>query len=106
MRESPVDFDKQSWVVKGMLKVDIHGAGDVTELVGGLFPDEIISALVHAGDFHVDGRGVAEVQDLRHDVRRLQEKLHARETVREPFAQTTDICPGRRAPRALSLQSE
>src|SRR5260370_32133491 len=50
-----------------------------------------MSVLVHAGDFHVDGRGCAKIQDLRHDVRRLKEELHAGKTLRKFFAQFVDV---------------
>src|SRR6266571_1086768 len=89
-----VDFQEQRGVVKRLLHVHVHGARDVAELIGELFPDQIISALVHAGYFHVDGRGRAEIQNLRDDVRRLKEELHAREALRKFFAQIVDVRAG------------
>ena len=83
--------------------MDIHRTGNVTELVREFFPDEIISALVHAGDFHVDRRGSAEIQDLCHDVRRLKEELHAGKTLRELLAQIVDVRPGGLAAHFLKL---
>ena len=42
---------------------------------------------IRTDNLHVDGRGQAEVQDLGDDVGRLKEELHARETLRQHFAQ-------------------
>src|SRR5258708_27581559 len=64
------------------------------EFTGEFFSDQIISALVHGGYFHVDGRRRAEIQDLRHDVRGLKEKLHAGKTLRKLFAQIIDVHAG------------
>ena len=50
--------------------------------------------LVLSGDFDVDWRRGAEVEDLRHDVRRLEEKLHTREPMRERFPQPSDVLAG------------
>jgi hypothetical protein len=41
--------------------------------------DLIICGLVRTDDFNVHRRRGSEIQDLRHDIRRLEEKLHARE---------------------------
>src|SRR5690349_23965872 len=75
----------------------------MTEFAREFFPDQIISALVHARDFHVDGRGSTEIQDLRHDIRRLKEELHAGKTLRKFFAQVIDVRSGRLAPYFLQL---
>src|SRR5712692_1332383 len=66
----------------------------------------MISALVHAGNFHVDGRGSAEIQDLRDDVCRLKEELHARETLRELFAQIADVHAGGLSAHFLQLNKK
>src|SRR5713226_7926768 len=94
LRARTVDFHVERGVVKSLLNVDIHGAGNVPELAGEFFPDQVISALVHARDFHIDGRGSAEIQDLRDDVRRLKEELHAGKTLRKFFAQFVDVRAG------------
>src|SRR2546429_2885236 len=56
-----------------------------------------MSALVHAGDFHVNRRGRAEIQDLCDDVRRLKEELHPGKKPRQLFAQIVDVGTGRLA---------
>ena len=103
LRAGPVNFHKERGVVKGLLNVDIHCTRNVTEFAREFLPDQIISALVHAGDFHVDGCGSAEIQDLCHDVRWLKEELHSRETLRKSFAQVIDIRPGGFATHFLQL---
>src|SRR5438876_7617722 len=103
LRAGPVNFHKERGVVKGLLNVDIHGTRNVTEFAREFLPHQIISALVHAGDFHVDGCGSAEIQDLRHDVRRLKEELHSRKALRKFFAQVIDIRPGGLAAHFLQL---
>src|SRR6267143_2632425 len=62
--------------------------------------------LVHPGDLHVDGRGSPEIQDLRHDVRRLKEKLHAGKALRELFAQIIDVHAGGLAVYFLQLDKK
>src|SRR5207249_9458939 len=52
---------------------------------------------------HVDGCGSAEIQDLRHDVGWLKEKLHSRKALRKFFAQVIDIRPGGLAAHFLQL---
>src|SRR5712692_3985053 len=102
----PVDFHIERRIIKGLLNVDIYRAGNVTELAGEFFPDKIISALIHAGDFHVDGRGSAEIQNLRHDVRRLKKELHAGKTLRKLFAQFVDVRASGPAAHFLQLDKK
>src|SRR5260370_7921387 len=47
--------------------------------------------MVHAGDFHIDGRGSPEIQDLRDDVRRVKEELDAGKTLWKFFAKFVDV---------------
>src|SRR5206468_11764119 len=74
--------------------MNVHSARNVSELAGELLPNQIILALIHTRDFHVDRRGGAEIQDLSNDIRRLEEKLYAWKTLRQHFTQLIDIGPG------------
>src|SRR5712664_685756 len=84
----------------------IHGTRDVAELVGEPFADQIVSALVHTGHFHINGGGSSEIQNLRDDVGRLEEKLHARETLWEFLAQVIDVHTGRLAAYFFQLNQD
>src|SRR5467141_5135997 len=72
----------------------IHGTRNVAELVGEPFADQIVSALVHAGHLHINGCGSSEIQNLRDDIGRLEEKLHAGETLWEFLAQVVNVHAG------------
>src|SRR5438552_14484183 len=50
--------------------------------------------LTMSDDLDVDWRRGTEVEDLRHDVGRLEEKLHTREPMRERFPQPSDVLAG------------
>ena len=84
---------KQRGIVKCLVNVDVHSARNMTHLGGKFFADEIILPLVDPGNFHINGRRRSEIQNLRDDVCRLEEELHARKLLREPLAQVVDI-PG------------
>src|SRR5580700_1251872 len=77
--------------VKGLLYVDIDGTGDVADLVGKFFREQIVSLLIGAGHLHIDGGGNAEIQNLRDDVRGLEEKLHAGELLGKFFAEILNV---------------
>src|SRR5882724_196908 len=84
----------------------VHGTGNVAELVGEPFADQIISALVHAGHLHINGCGSSEIQNLRDNVRRLEEELHAREALGEFLAQVVDVHAGRLAADFFQLNQD
>src|SRR6266850_3229847 len=84
----------------------VHGTGNVAELVGEPFADQIISALVHAGHLHINGCGSSEIQNLRDDIGRLEEKLHAGETLGEFLAQVVDVHAGRLAADFFQLNQD
>src|SRR5437667_6384096 len=50
--------------------------------------------LTMSDDLDVDWRRGTEVDDLLHDVGRLEEKLHTREPMRERFPQPSDVLAG------------
>ena len=74
-----------------LLHVDIGGAGNLPHPVRDLLRDEVVALHVGAGDLNVDGRRQSEVQDLRHDVGRLEEELHSRKAARQFLAQRADV---------------
>src|SRR6266850_2892874 len=84
----------------------VHGTGNVAELVGEPFADQIISALVHAGHLHINGCGSSEIQNLRDNVRRLEEEVHAREALGEFLAQVVDVHAGRLAADFFQLNQD
>ena len=81
--------------VKGLLNVNVHGAGNMADLVGQFLGDQVIALLICAGNFHIDGRGHAKIQNLRDDVRGLEEELHTGKFLWKFFAQISDVSAGR-----------
>jgi len=75
----------QRGIVKSLLTCTSTAPGMCRNSLA-IFPDQIISALVRTGDFHIDRRGSPEVQDLRHDIRGLKENCTP-ESVAELLAQ-------------------
>ena len=73
----------------------VRGAGNVRELVGHLLRQLVVLRLVLAHKLNVNRRGKPEVQDLRDDVRRLEEEFNARKLPRQFFAQLLHIVVGR-----------
>src|SRR5579864_3930189 len=65
----------------------VGGPGNMPHSSGDLLCDRIVGLLVIPDDLHVDGRGNAEVQNLRHDISGLEEELHAWEMPRQEFPQ-------------------
>jgi len=64
-------------------------------LVCKMLRDFVIGGLVRADNFDVHGRRCSEIQNLRHDIRGLEEKLHAREFRRQAAPQFVDVVAGR-----------
>ena len=87
------------------LRTCVHRT-EIWKLVGEPFADQIISTLVYAGHFHINGRGGSEIKNLRDDIGRLEEKLHARETLRELLTQVVDVHAGRLAAHFLQLNQD
>src|SRR5467141_3657685 len=78
----------------------------MAELVGEPFADQIISALVHAGHLHINGCGSSEIQNLRDDIRRLEEKLYAGKTLGQFLTQIVDVHAGRLAAYFFQLNED
>jgi len=72
-----VEIDRRR--VQALVHVAVDGAGNVLDLLGQRGRERGVGVDVVAGELHVDGRGQAEVQDLRDDVGRLEEELDAGE---------------------------
>ena len=101
-----IDVHEQGGSVKGLLDVDIHGAGDVADFVGEFQPDGIIGGLIHAGDLDIDGGGRPEIENLGDDVRGLEEKLHAGEFAGETLAEIVDVLARGTAAFGLELDED
>ena len=103
----PVAFNVQMErrQVQHLLHVYIGGTGNV--LAAGwksAVPSCSCSAISATHQLYIDGRGQAEIQDLRNDVSRLEEELHAGKPTRQTFAQSADVL--RRGMMMLLIQAQ
>src|SRR5262249_13255895 len=73
LRAPPVDVDVDGRYVHDLLQADVDGAGDGAAATYQILRDPQVRRIA-ADDLHVDGRRQAEVQDLPHDVGRLEEE--------------------------------
>src|SRR5207253_10528472 len=76
--------------VEPLVHVRVDRAGDLPDRLRQLAGQPRVRGDVGAAELHVDGRGQAEVEDLRDDVGRLEEELDAREAPRQLGAQVRD----------------
>jgi len=62
-------------IVEGLLDMNVDGAGDMLDLRGKFLRNCVVADLILTHDLDIHGRGHPEIQDLRDDVGRLEEKL-------------------------------
>ncbi|MCY1168956.1 hypothetical protein D9M73_89690 [compost metagenome] len=80
--------------IEPLVYVGIDRPGNLAYGLGQLGRARRIANDIIAGELHIDGCGQAEVQDLRRNIGRLEEKLHAGEALWQLGAQQADefIC--------------
>src|SRR5271167_2272020 len=86
--------------------MDIDGARNMANLICKLDRSFVITRLIHAGDLDVDGRWRAEIENLRDDIGRLKEKLHAGKLAGQPLAEIVDVVTRRPAAFGLELNQD
>ena len=86
--------DVEHGVVVGLLEAEVDEAGDGAKLVEHVAGDGAVACVVGAVDLDVDGRGQAEVEDLRDDVGGQEVEGGAGELARQAFAQGADVVGG------------
>ena len=99
-----VNLHVQGGIVESLLHVHVDGSGDVLDLGHELFCNLIVAYQILSHNLDVDGRGHAEIQDLGHDVGRLEEKLRRREPLGQQFAKSPDVGFGRASAILFQLQ--
>src|SRR5690242_17049124 len=67
--------------------MNIRSAGNMAHAIRDLLRNPVVRVKVTANNLNVDGGGQAKVQDLTHDIRRLEEELRSRKIERQIFAQ-------------------
>src|SRR5690348_6452145 len=69
----------------------VDGSRDVANLLGEFFRNYIITDLIRPRYRDIDRSRGSEIQNLRHDVRRLKEELHAGKRLWQFFAEIVDV---------------
>ena len=72
-----IHVDHEFGIVEGLLDAQVGGSGDVLDLVEQLLGEGAIAVQVGADDLDIDGRGKAEVEDLRDHVDGQRVEGHA-----------------------------
>ncbi len=106
LHSRPVDIQPQRRRVERLLNVNVHGARDVPDFIGKFLRHLEVSPKIVARDGDINGSGRSEIQNLRHNVRRLEEKLHARKLLRQSFAKFIDIRGSRLTAFLLQLHED
>ena len=91
-----VHVEAQLGCVDDLVQVDVHRAGNVRQARGDLAGQRVVGGRVgeRADHLHVDGRGQSEIEDLAHDIGRLEEEGEVGKLAVQAQAQIADVAPG------------
>jgi hypothetical protein len=90
-----VHFEVEARLVEELVNVGIHRAGDFADFCRHLLRDGEIALHVVTYELDVNRGGETEIQDLAHDVGRLEKEFDAGEFARQFRAQLRDEVGGR-----------
>ena len=76
------------------MHVDVHRTRNARHTRLNLLGNLIVLEAVAAHDLDIDRRGQPKIQNLSHNVGRLEEKRHVRELFRQRLAELLDVFPG------------
>ena len=79
MHTSAIHLKRNRRLVKTLMNVHVGGALDASNLSHQLAGKLLISRVISPNNLNINGGGDAEIQNLRHEVSRLVEKLNLRE---------------------------
>src|SRR6202023_2838403 len=82
-----------------LLYVNIDSAQYMTQAIGDLFRDEVVLRVVLAGELHINGGGLAEIQDLADNVGGLEKELDSRKIPGQFLAEPVNVLLGGLMPR-------
>ena len=86
-----VDVDVQLGHVQDLMQMHVLHAANLADVLGDLGGHFIIFLAIQTGDLDIDGRRQSEVQNLAHDVGRLEEERQVRKPPRQFPSQGRDV---------------
>ena len=90
-RAHTVDLDAERRIVERLLDSRVGDAGDARDFLQQLVGVGVVGGEIGADDLHVDRRGKAEVENLRHDVGGQEREGRARKGSRQSLAHLLDV---------------